>query len=269
MICLSPRKSVGRSQHLPNQPSYGKPRLRGDALNVAGARAFQRTIGEGLKLPNEQPKKWRLWLNDGSCLRLRPKYPNHVWSHDFVEDRTHDGRKYRMLNIIGELTRECPANRMNRKLNSIDTIDVLSDLFILRGVPARIRSDNGREFAAKAVREWITTVGASTAYIEPGSPRENGDIESFNARPRDELLNGEIFHTIEEAKVVIEAWRRHYNAASYCPSLYKSLIQIGLAADLVVLGGDRRLRTRSTRRFAASAWSVDRLNNQGGALHRE
>src|SRR5260221_4814020 len=123
MICLSPRKSVGRSQHWPNQQSYGKPRLRGDALNAAGTRAFQRTIGEGLKLPNEQPKKWRLWLNDGSCLRLRPKYPNHVWSHDFVEDRTLDGRKYRMLNIIGELTRECPANRMNRKLNSIDTID--------------------------------------------------------------------------------------------------------------------------------------------------
>jgi hypothetical protein len=138
-------------------------------------------------------------------------------------------------------------------------IDVLSDLFILRGVPARIRSDNGREFAAKAVREWITTVGASTAYIEPGSPRENGDIESSNARPRDELLNGEMFHTIEEAKVVIEAWRRHYNAASYCPSLYKSLIQIGLAADLVVLGGaigDCGHGRRDALRLRLGAWTA-------------
>ncbi len=166
---------------------------------------------EGLEVPQKQPKKGRLWLNDGSCIRLRPEYPNHVWSYDFVEDRTHDGRKFRMLNIIDEFTRECRTIGVNRKLKAVDVIDVLSDLFILRGVPGHIRSDNGSEFVAKAVREWITAVGAKTAYIEPGSPWENGYCESFNSKLRDELLKGEIFYTLEEAKVVIENWRRHYN----------------------------------------------------------
>ena len=166
---------------------------------------------EGLKVPQKQPKKGRLWLNDGSCVRLRPERPNHVWSCDFVEDRTHNGRKFRMLNVIDEFTRECLAIRINRKLNSTDVIDVLCDLFILRGAPGYIRSDNGPEFIAKAVGEWIAAVGAKTAYIEPGSPWENGYCESFNSKLRDELLNSEIFYTLEEARVVIEGWRRHYN----------------------------------------------------------
>ena len=166
---------------------------------------------EGLKVPHKQPKRGRLWLNDGSCIRLRPEYPNHVWSYDFVEDRTHDGRKYRMLNIVDEFTRECLAIRVNRKLNSTDVIDVLSDLFIMRGVPGHVRSDNGPEFVAKAVRDWICAVGAKTAYIEPGSPWENGYCESFNSKLRDELLDGEIFYTLEEARVIIENWRRCYN----------------------------------------------------------
>lgn len=167
---------------------------------------------EGLKVPAKQPKRGRLWLADGSCLRLRAEYPNHVWSYDFVEDRTHDGRKYRMLNVIDEFTHECLAIRVARKLKATDVIDVLSDLFILRGVPGHIRSDNGPEFVAKAaVQEWITAVGAKAAYIAPGSPWENGFIESFNARLRDELLDGEIFYSLREAQVVIESWRRHYN----------------------------------------------------------
>jgi putative transposase len=166
---------------------------------------------EGLKVPHKQPKKGRLWLNDGSCIRLRAERPNHVWSYDFVEDRTHDGRKYRMLNVIDEFTHECLAIRVSRKLKAVDVIDVLSDLFILRGVPGHIRSDNGAEFVAKAVQEWITAVGAKTAYIAPGSPWENGFIESFNARLRDELLDGEIFYSLKEATIVIESWRRHYN----------------------------------------------------------
>ena len=166
---------------------------------------------EGLKVPAKQPKKGRLWLHDGSCVRLRPAHPNHVWSYDFVEDRTHDGRKYRMLNVLDEFTHECLAIRVARKLNSVDVIDVLSDLFILRGVPGHVRSDNGPEFVAKAVRAWIAAVGAKAAYIEPGSPWENGFIESFNARLRDELLDGEIFYGLREAQVVIESWRRHYN----------------------------------------------------------
>jgi transposase InsO family protein len=166
---------------------------------------------EGLKVPHKQPKRGRLWLADGSCIRLRPQQRNHVWSYDFVEDRTHEGRKYRMLNVLDEFTHECLAIRVARKLKAIDVIDVLSDLFILQGIPAYIRSDNGPEFLAKAVQEWIAVVGAKTAYIERGSPWENGYIESFNARLRDELLDGEIFYTLREAQIIIESWRRHYN----------------------------------------------------------
>ncbi len=167
---------------------------------------------EGLKVPVRQPKRGRIWDNDGSCLRLRPECRNHVWSYDFVEARTHDGRKFRMLNVVDEFTHECLTIRVARKLKAIDVIDVLSDLFILRGVPGHIRSDNGPEFIAKSVQAWITGVGAKTAYISPGSPWENGHVESFNARLRDELLNGEIFYTLKEAQIVIESWRRHYNA---------------------------------------------------------
>jgi len=178
---------------------------------------------EGLKVPAKQSKRGRLWLADGSCIRLRPQHRNHVWSYDFVEDRTHDGRKFRMLNVLDEFTHECLAIRVARKLKSIDVIEVLSDLFILRGVPGHIRSDNGPEFVAKAVQDWITAVGARTAYITPGSPWENGYIESFNARLRDELLNGEIFYTLREAQIVIESWRRHYNGVRPHASLgYRS-----------------------------------------------
>jgi putative transposase len=174
---------------------------------------------EGLKVPPRQPKRGRLWLADGSCIRLRPERANHVWSHDFVEDRTHDGRKFRRLNVVeprgspdvDEFTHECLAIRVGRRLKAADVIDVLTDLFILRGVPGHIRSDNGPEFVAKAVQGWIAAVGAKTAYIAPGSPWENGYVESFNARLRDELLDGEIFYSLREAEVVIESWRRHYN----------------------------------------------------------
>jgi putative transposase len=185
--------------------------LRQTGWSVSDGRVERIWKREGLKVPHKQPKRGRLWLTDGSCIRLRPEHPNHVWSYDFVEDRTHDGRKFRMLNVIDEYTHECLAIRINRKLKGIDVIDALSDLFILRGVPGHIRSDNGPEFVAKTVQEWITAVGAKTAYIEPGSPWENGYVESFNARLRDELLNGEIFYSLREAQIIIESWRRHYN----------------------------------------------------------
>ena len=181
----------------------------GWAVNVKRVERIWRV--EGLKVPGKQPKRSRLWLNDGSCVRLRPERPNHVWSYDFVEDRTHDGRKFRMLNVIDEFTRECLAIRVDRKLKSTDVIDVLSDLFILHGAPGHVRSDNGPEFIAKAVREWISAVGAKTAFIEPGSPWENGYCESFNSKLRDELLNGELFYSLAEARIVIESWRQHYN----------------------------------------------------------
>ena len=186
--------------------------LRRDGWTVNVKRVERIWRREGLKVPARQPKRARLWLNDGSCLRLRPERPNHVWSYDFVEHRTHNGRKYRMLNVIDEFTRECLAIRVSRKLKAADVIDMLSDLFILRGVPGHIRSDNGPEFIARAVRGWIAAVGSQTAYIEPGSPWENGYCESFNSKIRDELLNGEVFYTLIEASVVIEQWRTHYNS---------------------------------------------------------
>jgi len=187
---------------------------------------------EGLKVPQKQVKKGRLWLNDGSCVRLRPERPNHVWSYDFVQDRTHDGRVFRTLNIIDEFTREALMIRVKRKLNSTDVVDALTDLFILRGPPAFIRSDNGPEFVAQKVRDWIAAVGAKTAFIDPGSPWENGYCESFNARFRDELLNGEIFYTLREAQTLIESWRCHYNtvrphsALGYHPPAPETIIPI-------------------------------------------
>ena len=185
--------------------------LREAGWSVSDGRVERLWRREGLKVPAKQPKKGRLWLNDGSCVRLRPEYRNHVWSYDFVHCRTDDGKVFRTLNILDEHSRECLAIKVKRKLNSTHVIDALTDLFILRGAPKYIRSDNGPEFVAKAVRDWITAVGAKTAYIEPGSPWENGYCESFNGRMRDELLNGEVFYNLREAQILIEEWRRLYN----------------------------------------------------------
>ena len=166
---------------------------------------------EGLKVPKKQPKRSRLWLNDGSCIRLRPEYKDHVWSYDFMIDRTANGRAFKILNIIDEYTRECLATLVARKIKSQDALDLLFDLFIIRGIPEHIRSDNGPEFTARAIRRWLSRLGVKTLFIEPGSPWENGYIESFNGKMRDELLNREIFFTLEEAEVLIEQWRREYN----------------------------------------------------------
>ncbi len=166
---------------------------------------------EGLKVPQKQPKRARLWFNDGSCVRLRPTHPNHVWAYDFVLDRTHDGRTFRMLTVIDEYTHEALAIQVKRKLNSTDVLDCLAKLFMEKGAPEHIRSDNGSEFTAQAVREWLDKAKVRTLYIEPGSPWENGYNESFNGRLRDELLNGEIFYNLKEAKAVIENWRIQYN----------------------------------------------------------
>ena len=184
-------------------------RRAGWAVNAKRVQRIWRQ--EGLKVPHKQPKRGRLWLNDGSCVRLRAERPNHVWSYDFVEDRTHDGRKFRMLCLIDEFTHEALAIRVKRRLNSTDVLETLADVMILRGPPAYVRSDNGPEFIAIALREWIAAVGSQTAYIAPGSPWENGYCESFNSKLRDELLDGEIFFSLAEAQVLIEAWRRHYN----------------------------------------------------------
>ena len=186
-------------------------RLREAGWSVSDGRIEWLWRREGLKVPVKQPKKGRLWLNDGSCVRLRPEYRNHVWSYDFVHCRTDDGKAFRTLNILDEHSRECLAIRVKRKLNSVDVIDALTDLFILRGTPRFIRSDNESEFIAQAVRDWITAVGAQTAHIETGSPSENGYCESFNGRLRDELLNGEVFYSLREAQILIKQWRKHHN----------------------------------------------------------
>jgi len=166
---------------------------------------------EGLKVPPRHKPRARLWLNDGSCIRLRPERPNHVWSYDFVSAWTYEGRSLRLLTLIDEFTRECLAIKVSRRLGSQQVIETLAELMLLRGVPEHIRSDNGPEFSAKALREWLATVGASTLYIEPGSPWENGYNESFNGKLRDECLNQELFYSLREAQVVIEAWRQEYN----------------------------------------------------------
>ena len=166
---------------------------------------------EGLKVPSKQRPRRRLWLNDGSCIRLRPERRNHVWSYDFVEAQTHDGRKVRLMTLIDEFTRECLAIRVARRINSLGVLETMADAMLVRGIPEHIRSDNGPEMTAKIVRSWLANVGAKTLYIEPGSPWENGYCESFNGKLRDELLNGEIFCSLKEAKVLIEQWRHHYN----------------------------------------------------------
>ena len=166
---------------------------------------------EGLKVPKKQPKRARLWLNDGSCVRLRPTHRHHVWSYDFVADRTHDGRSIKMLTVIDEYSRECLAIVVERRLQSDDVLSCLTDLFIRHGIPEYIRSDNGSDFTARIVRQWLKRIGVQTLYIEPGSPWENGYNESFNGKLRDELLNGEIFYTLKEAQVLIERWRFEYN----------------------------------------------------------
>lgn len=166
---------------------------------------------EGLKVPQKQPKRARLWLTNGSSIRKRPEFPNHVWSYDFVAERTHDGRTIKILNIIDEYTRECLCSLVRRRIRSRDVIFALADLFLERGCPKYIRSDNGPEFIAKNLVNWMQKLEVQPLFIQPGSPWENGYCESFNGKMRYELLDGEIFYSLEEAKIIIEEWRQHYN----------------------------------------------------------
>ena len=186
--------------------------LRGEGWQVNHKRVERLWRLEGLKVPERQPKRGRLWLTDGSCIRLRPAYKDHVWSYDFMMARTTEGRPLRLLAVMDEFTRECLAIDVGRRITSDDVLERLTELFVLRGAPTYLRSDNGPEFTALVVREWLGRVGVKTLYIEPGSPWENGYIESFNGKLRDELLNLEVFDTVLEAKVLVERWRRHYNA---------------------------------------------------------
>jgi transposase InsO family protein len=185
--------------------------LRNEGWQVNHKRVERIWRKEGLKVPQKQPKRSRLWLNDGSCVRLRPEHKDHVWSYDFVMARTSDGRAFRILTVIDEYTRECLALLVQRRITSEDVIDQLFHLFVFRAIPEHIRSDNGPEFTARAVRGWLRRLGVRTLFIERGSPWENGYIESFNGKLRDELLNREVFDTLTEARVLIRQWRREYN----------------------------------------------------------
>jgi len=176
--------------------------LRRDGWHVNEKRVYRIWRREGLKVPQKQPKRGRLWLNDGSCIRLRPQHKGHVWSYDFVQDRTHDNKVFRMLCVIDEYTRECLAIRVERKLNSRDVLDTLGELFVRHGPPEHIRSDNGPEFIANALRAWLENLKVKPLYIEPGSPWENGYCESFNSKLRDELLARELFYDLREAQIL-------------------------------------------------------------------
>ncbi len=174
-------------------------------------RVFRIWRALGLKVPKKQKKRARLWDQEGSCIRLRPERPNHVWSYDFMMDKTHNGKTIKLFNVIDEFTRESLVIKVKRKMTSEDVQDALAELFIKRGVPEHIRSDNGPEFIATNLRMWFNKLELKPLFIQPGSPWENGYVESFNGKLRDELLNGEIFYSLKEAQVMIETWRRHYN----------------------------------------------------------
>jgi transposase InsO family protein len=185
--------------------------LRKEGWSVNHKRVERIWRQEGLKVPAKQPKRGRLWLNDGSTVRLRPLFPYHVWSYDFMYDRTHNGAPFRLLNVIDEFTREALLIRVQRRMNHKDVLASLSWLFLFRGIPAHTRSDNGSEFTASKVRDWLARMKVRPLFIEPGSPWENGYIESFNGKLRDELLDREIFYSLREAQVLIEDWRQFYN----------------------------------------------------------
>ena len=185
--------------------------MKNEGYVVNHKRVYRIWREEGLKVPKKQSKRARLWLADGSTIRLRPERKNHVWSYDFVSDQTYNGRKFRVLNIIDEYTRGCLACHVARSITANDVLFVLSQLFVKHGVPEHLRSDHGPEFVAKHLRSWLADLNVECSFITPGSAWENGYVESFNGRMRAELLNGEIFYNLKEAKVLIERWRHFYN----------------------------------------------------------
>ncbi len=149
--------------------------------------------------------------NDNGCSVKKAEFINHVWTYDFISDQTEDGRGLKLLTVLDEFTRESPAIEVGRSIKAKDVISVLEYLFMVRGVPGFIRSDNGPEFIADAIKKWLKERGVETLYIEPGSPWENGYIESFNGKLRDGVLDREVFYSVKEAKVLVENWRLEYN----------------------------------------------------------
>ena len=166
----------------------------------------------GLRIPQKRGKKKRYNGNGlNACDRHPAEYMNHIWSYDIMEDRLENGRKVRILNVIDEFTRECLASEVAFSIKQHDVIELLRYLFLVRGCPAYLRSDNGSQFTARRVKRFLKDMGVDTLFIEPGSPWENGYAESFNSRMRDELLDGELFLHLDEMKYVVERWRMDYN----------------------------------------------------------
>jgi len=216
---------------------YGYRMIAGLMRNAGWQQATQDRVRriwkeEGLKVPDKQHPRGRLWLNDGSCLRLRPEHRNHVWSYDFVLIRDINGRKIRMLTMIDEYSRTCLVVHCARRIGADEVIEQLANAMIVHGMPEHIRSDNGPEFIANRLRDWLAHVGVKTAYIEPGSPWENGYCESFNGTLRDELLDGEIFYGLKEAQALVNQWVRHYNTTrphsslGYKPPAPEAIVRI-------------------------------------------
>ena len=196
-------------------PRYGYRRitilLRQNDWLVNFKRVYRLWCQEGFKVPRRQHKKLHTGTSENSCDRKKAEYYNHVWSYDFVNERLENGRKVRMLVIIDEFTRECLALDVARHFKGKDVVEVLRYLFAVRGCPEFIRSDNGPEFVSKAVQKWLEVSGVDTLYVAPGSPWENGYVESFNSRLRDEFLNRELFLHIDELRYVADRWRMDYN----------------------------------------------------------
>ncbi len=186
-------------------------RLRREGWQVNRKRVQRLWQQAGLRVVAKQTKRRRQGLGENGCTVMRAEYPNHVWSYDFLMDRTEDGRLLKLMGVVDEYTRECLAIEVDRSITSTEVLQVLSRLMCERGEPGYIRSDNGPEFIAEAVKGWLAQAGVGTLYIGPGSPWENGYSESFNSRFRDELLDRELFVSLIEAKVVVEEYRQHYN----------------------------------------------------------
>lgn len=202
-------------EHVRRHPRYGCRRvtrlIRRDGWEVNRKRVHRLWKREGLQVPQRQRKRRRLGSSDGSCIRQRPEYVHHVWSYDFVWDQTEDGRQLKILPVLDEFSRQCLAIEVGRSIPAVGVIQVLERLFEEHGEPEFIRSDNGPEFIAKAVQNWLQNRRAKTLFIAPGSPWENAYSESFNSRLRDEVLDRELFTSLAEAKFMLEEHRREHN----------------------------------------------------------
>jgi transposase InsO family protein len=202
-------------EHVRRHPRYGYRRIwalpRAEGFRVNRKRVHRLWRKEGFKVPRRQRKKRRLGRSENGIVRFRPLHKDHVWTWDFIHDRDECGRPLKWFSLVDEFTRECVALEVQRSMTASGVIDVLARAFKTRGVPKHVRSDNGPEFIAHAMRRYLEAANVGTLYIAPGSPWENGYAESFHGRLRDELLDAELFADLREAKALAAAWRSEYN----------------------------------------------------------